>query len=183
MLKVRTYVVAALALGIGGLVISTTNVGSAFAQGALKPIEALIVNSSSRPVPVAGRVSVSNAPGVQPYTCTLELLSSNVFFSETCPEVVPAGKRLVIEHVSADVLVPLGAYAFVSLRASPQAPPVDVRVPLVREFSGIGDGYVGSVPVRYYVESGQAPAISRLNSSAATVRVTATVIGYLIDTP
>ena len=48
----RRYVGIAVGLGLVLVVLSATNAGPAFAQGALKPIMAFIVNDSSNPVPV-----------------------------------------------------------------------------------------------------------------------------------
>ena len=76
------------------------------------PFDVKVINSPSEPVPVTGTVSVSNLGGAplpvrdvdnaarQPFQAKINevVLSPNpVFFT------VPAGKRLVIEYVSADI--------------------------------------------------------------------------------
>jgi hypothetical protein len=89
--------------GFAGLMLSLTSTGTAIAQGAVKPLQALIVNTPAQPVPVL----VTNSPasvGI-PYQESISKQvdpgqpgATNVVFS-----TVPAGKRLIIEHVSAYV--------------------------------------------------------------------------------
>lgn len=82
-------------------------------QNAPPPFDVKVINSPSEPVPVTGTVSVSNLGGTplpvrdvdnparQPFQANIieapPFIPNPVFFT------VPAGKRLVIEYVSADI--------------------------------------------------------------------------------
>ena len=59
----RRYVVVGAGLGFAAAALSMTNAAPALAQGALKPLSALIVNDATQPVPVA----VLNQPARTPY--------------------------------------------------------------------------------------------------------------------
>ena len=48
----QRYLALAVSLMVLGIVVTVTTAGSAIAQGPLRPVEALIVNTSSNPVPV-----------------------------------------------------------------------------------------------------------------------------------
>ena len=92
MAKWLRYVVLIVAVGASATVLSTTSAGQAFAQGAIKPIQALIVNDAAHPVPVVG-TDLYPAP-----------FQGNLNFDanpsvKTCVSV-PAGKGLILELVS-----------------------------------------------------------------------------------
>ena len=65
----RRYIAIAVGLGLLLVVLTVTNAGPALAQGALKPISALIVNDSANPVPV----TVIAAPAQTRVICTVGL--------------------------------------------------------------------------------------------------------------
>lgn len=87
---------AGLAAGLGLVtaVLAMTSPASALAQGALKPLAALIVNDASQPVPVR-----NVGPVRTPFSHddVGECNASNCFFDFP---VVPEGRRLVILHAS-----------------------------------------------------------------------------------
>lgn len=83
----------------------------AFAQGAIKPVEALVVNPSTRPVPV----TVLSAPA-QAGEGSHELYSLRAFFTFqgnttacTDPFTLPSGKRLVLTHLAGIASLPAPA--------------------------------------------------------------------------
>jgi hypothetical protein len=67
--RMRRYIAIAVGLGLLLVVLNVTNAGPALAQGALKPISALIVNDSANPVPV----TVIAAPAQTRVICTAGL--------------------------------------------------------------------------------------------------------------
>lgn len=96
------YVKAALGVSLSAVVLMATGAGPAIAQG-VKPLQALIVNSSAEPVPV-------NVVSATPLSVTDETQGAdlparnfvNFEFSPSNPTyVVPDGKVLVIDWVSA----------------------------------------------------------------------------------
>jgi hypothetical protein len=95
MRKGQRYLGLAAGLGVLVAVLSMTGGGSALAQGALKPLEALIVNDSARPVPVSNVNERSRRPFSYDDVGTCNAV--NCFFDYP---VVPEGKRLVILHVN-----------------------------------------------------------------------------------
>ncbi len=182
----RRYVVLAGGVGLVSATVSMTSTGSALAQGALKPLSALIVNDATQPIPVA----VLNQPEREPYSYddVGECNVANCFFSYP---TVPDGKRLVILHVSGI--------------ARADAPTVFDQAELLtnqtenefgaRHYFGMtqigraGSSVVSNTwgfnsPVLAFVEAGQAPRVSMLSSvgpSGAFVFSQATLSGYLED--
>ena len=92
MAKWLRYVVLIVAVGASATVLSTTSAGQAFAQGAIKPIQALIVNNAANPVPV---VNTDLYPA--PFQGNLNFDANPSV--KTCVSV-PAGKGLILELVS-----------------------------------------------------------------------------------
>jgi hypothetical protein len=93
----------------------------AFAQGALKPVDALVVNPPSRPVPVA----IVSAPA-QAGEGSREAYSQRVVVpfgggagsctSSLTPFAVPSGKRLVLTHLAGVASLPApSALTYVSV--------------------------------------------------------------------
>ncbi len=91
----RHFVVAGV-LGLAGIVLSLGLIDTATAQGALNPLNALIVNTASRPVPVSltGPVNVASTESFQ-----MGLGNGNAY-------TVPADKQAVIKFVSGRCLYP-----------------------------------------------------------------------------
>src|SRR5688572_1502915 len=75
---------------------------AALAQGALKPVDALVINPPSRPVPVTvlSAPAPANEGAREVYSTNYSVVFSNQYRS-CVSATVPAGKRLVLEHVSA----------------------------------------------------------------------------------
>jgi hypothetical protein len=165
--------------------------GSALAQGAIKPLEALVINSESRPVPVSDKLllaavkALSDGAGRVPYqhmiifnqgpnTCTQ-------FVCTTTFPAVPAGKRLVVTHASASFGVVLAdSYPNVALSdSSANAPKLLLPAPVA---TGPGS-VVASSPISFHVAAGLSPTLDlrAINISAASNSATATVVGYLVD--
>jgi hypothetical protein len=120
--QIRCINVFALAAALGAC-------ASAYAQGAIKPIDAMIVNPPTRPVPVAvmqgvnigGTVNIRNVdePGRSPYAELFNVGQVQQACSTTggnfqrCVfsggfSVVPAGKRLVLTHAAGIGRAPTG---------------------------------------------------------------------------
>jgi hypothetical protein len=185
----RRYVVLGAGLALGTAALSMTSAGPALAQGALKPLAALIVNDASNPVPVA----VVGQPVRQPYSFddVGQCNTANCFFDYP---TVPAGKRLVVLHVNGI--------------ARANAPPVFDQAELVSSntenalgarhtfgltqigragSSNVLDTWGFNSPVLAFVESGQSPRVTIHTSvgmtAGAFVFSQVTVSGYLEDAP
>lgn len=164
-------------------------------QGALKPVDALIVNSESRPVPVADKPLLdaakaileatrgsSQTAGRAPYqqsvrgtpACTIDGCTATF-------APVPAGKRLVVTHASAAFGVPSGTLGFVILTSSaPQS--ASLFLPLPQNPAPFG--LIASSPVTYYVEEGTTPLVVLAGIGLAFAgNSTVTIVGHLIDAP
>ena len=152
---------------------------AALAQGALKPVDALVVNPTTRPVPV----TVLSSP-VQPGEGTLEIYSLVVHSGFGCsPQTVPAGKRLVLQHISgvATTIAPAALrYVGITTQANgtldllvPAAPPLSVGS---TNFSAAGqqvhayfDGQFEVCAATSFADPGAAPIVS--------------LRGYLVNKP
>jgi hypothetical protein len=165
----------------------------AWGQGALRPIEALVVNPESRPVPVADKplaaaVNALAAAGARlPYqhavrfnqgaaTCT------NFVCTVDFP-AVPAGKLLVVTYAAARyaALAP-EVFPNVELR---EANNVNDAVLLPAPVS-IGPGsYIAAGPVSFHVAAGRMPrlALGGIGVGAVSNTALASIVGYLIDAP
>ncbi len=86
----RHFVVAGV-LGLAGIVLSLGVIGTATAQSPFTPINALIVNTASRPVPVSLTGPVNVAPTAESFQVVLGIGQAYT---------VPADKRAVIKFVS-----------------------------------------------------------------------------------
>lgn len=186
---------AAASIGLAALATSPPS----HAQGALKPVDALIVNPESRPVPVTDKALLEAAKAIADATRRLgdaagrtPYQESVVFFQSpsTCGggvcrvtfSTVPTGKRLVVTYASAAFILP-------AADGRPRATLTDWLEGTVLTLpapQNIGSAtYIVSSPVTFYVEAGKAPRL-RLDGSnieAPAGGATATVVGYLIDAP
>jgi hypothetical protein len=183
----RDYATAAIGLGLITAVLIATGGGPAVAQGALKPLQALIVNSSNEPVPVVltGATSVDGVvtvrsldePGRSPYQEQINFIlcqqSSNAF-SE-----VPAGKRLVITHVSASLTVPLdGGISMLRLSVDEFKVGQFLTAHLFPN-NTLQQYYAVNEDVLAYAEAGDTPAFSYSGRCGGGAAVT--LSGYFID--
>ena len=152
-----------------------------------EPHSVTIKNTSANPVPVNVQNQVitqaGDNPAFQPYFDTE--IQTNITGSE--PSVsfsVPEGKRLVIEHVTVNILLTSG-----------EAPP-EARISLATISGGLAsayltlepqstDRYVGTHLVRLYAVAGQntVTVVVRRAISSGFVSIAASVSGYLVDLP
>lgn len=168
---------AAAAIGLAGLVTTLPS----RAQGAIKPVEALVVNPPSRPVPVAP-VAVKLEP-VQ-----TRCIGSN---NEGCElYVVPAGKRLVIESVSHYVSTSTAGVQVHWVVVGPATGTEELlpmvagsstfSAPLTSSSSGLYY-YIGTNPARIYVDAGlRVVAWNRLFPNVSS-NFAVSITGYLVD--
>ena len=166
--------------------------GSVCAQGALKPIEAVIVNPETRPVPVvdkalAAAVNALASPALSPYQQTARF---NQGGSQCSPfeclltfSHVPAGKRLVVTHVSAVFAgATPSAFVFIELTDTSGMPALLVPAPPTNTTSNL---FIGSSPVTFYVDAGKGPVLRLVAGGIGTLSTpaTASVVGHLVDAP
>jgi hypothetical protein len=168
---------AALLLLMGGAT-------GALAQGAIKPVEALVVNPPSRPVPVAPVVA-----SLEPVQT--RCLSSSSQGAHGCElYVVPAGKRLVIESVSHYVStaatgvqvhwVVVGSSTSTDELLPMVAGSSTFAAPLTSSGSSI-NYYIGTHPARIYVDEGRrVVAWTNLSPSASNL-FSVSITGHLVD--
>ena len=183
-------VVRAAAYGIAALTVS----GAALAQGALKPVEAVIVNSDARPVPVTDKAltaavqALASAGGQTPYQHSIifnqSLTTCTAFVCRVTFSAVPAGKRLVVTHASARFGLPAGSgFASVELTDSSTG---SITGSLLPAPVSIGPGtFIASSPLTFYVEAGKSPVLQLQgnNIGFASLSATAAVVGHLVDAP
>ena len=166
--RARTILAVTVAFLLGGVLF-----GGPGAQAASALLSVFVTNDTAHPVPtraigttaVSGSVNVGNLPATQPVSGTVEVADSREPFEtridleasgatvSTGSFSVPAGKRLVVEFVSAAVNVPNGQTPLVSLNASTGA--VGFRVPV--ELQGVGNGnafYGGALQVLDFAAPG-----------------------------
>jgi hypothetical protein len=165
--------------------------GAALAQGALKPIEALVVNPETRPVPVTDKALMAAVKALTESAARVPYQHYRIFNQGTstcttfvCPvtfPAVPAGKRLVVTHASASFGVPPGeSFPNVALADSTFNSPVLLLPAPVATGPG---SLVASSPVTFYVGAGLSPVLELrgINIAFSSQSATATVVGYLID--
>ena len=143
-------------------------------------ISVLVVNSASEPVPVAGTVNLANDDS-NPLTVKNPVIQPVHF---TTQFEVPAGKRLVVEYISAEFRseVPCNVLD-VDLRVSPVgggAPPVrHTYFPrFIGQDSSGGYNYGLSENIRAYIDEGESAVLGgTVCGSSPPPRVT----GHLVD--
>src|SRR5262245_14482698 len=129
MSRILRGTLAAAALGVIVFTFSTRGATSALAQGVLRPVQSLIINDASAPVPVAGTVAVTGFPSAITVNnsasnpvpvrdvsnlAPVEILIKDVDMdaSTTCATkdvyTVPDAKRFVVEHLSVEMSLPFG---------------------------------------------------------------------------
>ena len=158
--------------------------GTAFGQGAIKPIEALVVNPPSRPVPTA------DATVRDPYqhTVTIRLTpSASCPYDNSCFIVfpaIPAGKRLVLTHASGSVSA--NETAWMRITDAPSLEAGGLFLLPGRVGSGSGPGFfIASSPVTFYVAAGRTPVIHIVSPflSSTNYEAQATLVGHLVNAP
>ena len=167
---------------------------SSWAQGALKPLETLVVNPESRPVPVEDRKVAAAVAALaasenrrSPYqhasrfnqgmdTCTQ-------FVCEVTFPAVPAGKLLVVTYASARYAsTAANVFPNVELRTSNN--PNDTT--LLPAPAAVGPGsFITAGPVTFHVPAGRSPvlALGGIGVGLTSNTALASVVGYLIDAP
>jgi hypothetical protein len=99
------------------------------------------------------------------------------------PALVPAGKRLVVDHISAFVSTPSFNRPYLSAGSANSSGGDDTRLAYVSIDSTVdtpsGSIFILSQPARFYVEAGKQPFL-RVTSSESFL-VDGYVSGYLID--
>ncbi|MBL8189010.1 MAG: hypothetical protein JNK38_13450 [Acidobacteria bacterium] len=207
--KFKNCLLAALGISLLAFVLSVTGAGRAMAQSTFSLVK--IINSTSEPVPTTvtnsptvklasnAAVTINNGEsnpvlvqgvndGVTPFHQSVSgnFPSGSVSASGVIP--VPAGYRLVIEYVSASVLLPTGQNLH-QASVSTQFKDVAVQHHLVRNehgphFSGNNNQFVVGQQVRLYADGGT-PVIFSLarNNGTGSAGYSATVSGYLVNIP
>jgi hypothetical protein len=198
--KMKNYLLPAIgfAVLVGAFMFSSPFAGHSY--GAPTASDVKVVNTSSQPVPIA----VTNTPAVKiisdanypVFVREVENPAKQAFqdkvtfnladgFSEVCMPiaVVPAGKRLVIEYVSARVSLPggqklrgfqlfnnlSGDFAYHSLLPTP---------------TGAFNEYVVGQSLRLYADANtQVSICASRDLGAGNAQVLATISGYLVDLP
>lgn len=166
---------------------------AAFAQGT-SPAgpDVRVVNPPSQPVPVrlGGPVvvtttaplpvTVAGAAAPQPFQFTYH--SANPLTNQGF--TVPAGKRLVIEHLScdgsdtSDSLLAVQVRTRVGIETTPHLCPFTVRAHMGRMV------YAGALPVRLYADGGTQVSFEILGFGTSPSRLAfAGISGYLVDQP
>ena len=180
------YLSAPAAIVVVVAALSLTSAGQAIAQGALKPVLALIVNDASRPVPTAS----VDEPGRVPFSHDQVGECGAATCSMQFP-AVPEGKRLVILHVSV-VARPSSTSTIVDFAdlttSNPADPSMGVRnlfkMTLIGEAGAIvlGNTWGTNQPVLAYVEAGYSPSVSVSTRDGGNIFFSqATLSGYFVN--
>ena len=207
--KFKKCLFAALGISLFAFVLSVTGAGRAVAQSTFSLVK--IINTTSEPVPTTvtnsptvklasnAAVTINNGEsnpvlvqnvndGVTPFqqTVTGNFPTGSVGGSGIIP--VPAGQRLVIEYVSAQVLLPTGQNLH-QVSISTQIKGSTVQHFLVRNqhgahFSGTDNVFTVGQQMRLYADGGT-PVIFSLarNNGTGSSGYSLTVSGYLVNIP
>jgi hypothetical protein len=170
-------IVVSIAAVVGGTAMTASLPSRA--QGAIKPVEALVVNPSTRPVPV----TVLSTPA-QPSEGSREIYSLAVQLGAGCAlGTVPTGKRLVLQYLSgqANTIAP-AALMFVGIRMS-NTTIFDVVVPAAPPLT-VGSSYLSAAgqQVHAYFD-GNFEVCAQLTSADPGAAPFASLRGYLVNRP
>lgn len=157
------------------------------AQGVLKPVDARIVNTTTQPVPV----TVLSAPVAagegsrEIYSQTFDLPYTVGNRIACATAQLPAGKRLVVQHLSAEVVQTAPGLRYVGM-APASGQPLDLLVPAAAPQRGVGDDefWVYSAAgqqVHAYYDTQYMVCVEGVTVLNRNVR--AAVRGYLVPRP
>ena len=164
----------------------------------LQPGATVGISPAGNVVRVGGVVSVSDAdnPARQPaevliatgFTSGSLVITPNgcIFVSGTCiGGTVPPGKRLVIESAGADVRLPSGQKALVSVFIGRTTGGISHPIPVTGHGTFAGqDVFHGSQALRMYADPGTTiSAVVQRDSSSGDGSATVTFSGYFVDIP
>jgi hypothetical protein len=195
-----------VAAGVGLVVVtmSLTGAGQAVAQNVQKTVTALIVNDAANPVPVAGKVTTLT--GEEPYNAEVQIAPESCggpscFQTFRFPKV-PAGKRLIIKHVSATFSLAAGAVVFspvfgipgvgtsiIPSGAEPTATfprPIQIFLTATKQMTFASyDQWTISDSVHFVVDSDQEPTLTVVTDSAhvSPFVMIATIAGAFVPVP
>ena len=99
---------------------------------------------------------------------------------------VPAGKRLVIETISAELFVPVGQQVTALINTSMNNFQPFVWLPFTYKFTNNSeDGYIATIAVRMYSDPGTTPEVTifRNSTQGLTTQGAVQCFGYLVDLP
>lgn len=147
--------------------------------------------------PAANRVVVANGAAdpvlvrnvhdaVQPFQSLLNMdFPSGTNTRTLTAFVVPDGKRLVLEYVSANASIPTGQLAQVRVSTSLGGMPVSHKLVMFRQLVTSGnDQFSAAQSLRLYADPGTpVQAQCARNSAAGTASAQFTFSGYLVDLP
>lgn len=207
--KLKNCLFAAVGISLVAFTLSVTGAGRAVAQSTFSLVK--IINSTSEPVPTSvinsptvklasnSAVTINNGEtnpvlaqnindGVTPFHQTVTGSFPAGSFGGSGIIAVPAGRRLVIEYVSAQALLPTGQNLH-QVSVSTQIKGTTAQHFLVRNehgphFSGTDNLFVVGQQLRLYADGGT-PVIFSLARNVATGNpgYSLTVSGYLVDIP
>lgn len=103
--------------------------------------------------------------------------------SSECMPALPAGKRLVIEHVTARVRLPIGQQGYVALKT--HALHIASMLPLTPQMTELGHTtYAAAVPLKLRIDPPNLPCfLFERDEGAGQGTALFTISGYLVDMP
>jgi hypothetical protein len=151
--------------------------------------DVIIANTPADPVPITGTVEVVNDALYEPYIRTTFIeIADGVRFGEVTFDV-PDGKRLILETVAVQALVPEGQKVRVSLQA--QVNPftnkyVQAWLPVQSPGPILGvEYYIANHPVKLrqdpFFGTDEISVIMLRDLSGGTASLSVTVFGYLVN--
>jgi hypothetical protein len=175
---------ATLAAGLLAVVILIAIASRAGTADAAPPTTPLNVTVTNTPLPVTGRIS--EAPR-EPFDERIQLdITDGTDGASSGVVNVPAGKQLVVTHVSASAQLPAGVRAsFRVLKVGkPPFQETEAFYELVPVETGTRSGTIATQQMQIYLEAGEGLAVI-VTRSATTgfANANASISGYLIDAP
>jgi hypothetical protein len=186
----RNYVGAGI--GVVGLsaVLSVTGAVPAVAQSVIKPISALIVNTSANPVPVSLQAPVDVATPLWTGTPAIEsvvVLNNNFDGFQICNSVFEAapGTAMLVTTVSGRYNVPPGGFGTMSLRLTLPDGSVKSSIPIpasrtagAGQVAGVYDQFAGDLYLDKFPVIAASACVSGINAAA-----TVSFIGFTVPLP
>jgi hypothetical protein len=202
-MMMRRYIEMTLGVGLIVAALSATGALPAAAQGAVKPLLALIVNDAANPVPVAlaqgslvgltpgstvavgntsaNPVLVQNVDGPQPF----HLMGDEVCRSGEVKGILATndtGKLMVVENVSFMVQIRKGfAVTQAAMYIDSGIPSVVFGVLQIPEIIGAFSKFGGSAAVKAYIAPGRNASLSIAETSNGDCNLHFDVVGVLVN--
>jgi hypothetical protein len=175
--RLVTFNVPALALLVA-LLDATAVYGASLAATVPTSVPVTVTNTAATPVPITAPNPIPvTTPDREVFQAELDAVSTNACFT------IPAGKRLVVQFASFNVIVPTGMAGLIFVRTTVGGGHVRYTIPLTRLTAGGTDYLSGAIPLTAYADANTLLCAEYSGFAGPFVDLPVAISGYFIGMP